>query len=152
MTMLANTVFIDTNILLHANLADSPFQQVAQARLIELKNHGAEIWISRQILKEYLAVLTRPAYMVGGVAVQTLIDDLNYFTYTFQVADDTSLVAQHLVKLLRQITITGRQVYDANIVATMQAHGITQLLTHNVGDFARYAHLITVLPLVIANP
>ncbi len=41
----------------------------------------------------------------------------------------------------------GRQVHDANIVATMQANGINQLLIHNADDFKRFSHLITVLPL-----
>ncbi len=41
---------------------------------------------------------------------------------------------------------TNALVY-ANIVATMQAHGIGHLPTHNTADFARFAHLITVVPL-----
>jgi predicted nucleic acid-binding protein len=32
-------------------------------------------------------------------------------------------------------------------VATMQAHGLGRLLTHNAADFARFAGLITVLSL-----
>ncbi len=40
-----------------------------------------------------------------------------------------------------------KQVHDANIVATMQAHGITHLLTHNIAYFARFAHLIKVVSL-----
>ncbi len=39
--------------------------------------------------------------------------------------------------------------HDANIGATMQVYGIRHLLTHNTADFARFAHLITVVPLVV---
>jgi len=46
----------------------------------------------------------------------------------------------------------GRQVHDANIVATMQVYGITHLLTHNTDDFARFAHLITVVLLQPGTP
>ena len=35
----------------------------------------------------------------------------------------------------------------ANIVGTMQAHGISHLLTHNTADFAHFAQWITVVPL-----
>ena len=45
--------------------------------------------------------------------------------------------------------IAGKQVHDANIVATMLVHGITQVLTHNITDFARFSSLITVLPLTL---
>jgi predicted nucleic acid-binding protein len=41
----------------------------------------------------------------------------------------------------------GRHVYDVNIVATMQAYGIQNLLTNNPGDFAPFASIITILPL-----
>jgi hypothetical protein len=43
--------------------------------------------------------------------------------------------------------IGGRQVHDADIVATMQAHGLRRPLTHNAGDFARLATIIDILPL-----
>ncbi len=41
----------------------------------------------------------------------------------------------------------GKQIHDANIVATMMAHGIRTLLTDNVSDFARWGHVIDVRPL-----
>ena len=36
---------------------------------------------------------------------------------------------------------------DVNIVATMLVWGAPRLLTNNLRDFARYVHLITVVPL-----
>ena len=47
---------------------------------------------------------------------------------------------------MEAISVGGRQVHDANIVATMQAYGIRHLLTHNTDDFIRFSGLITVLP------
>lgn len=49
------------------------------------------------------------------------------------------------LNLIEQIAVAGRQVYDANIVATMQAYGISHLLTHNTADFVRFAAMIDVL-------
>jgi len=50
--------------------------------------------------------------------------------------------------LLAAIPCGGKQVHDANIVATMLVHGVPNLLTHNAADFKRFSHLIAVLPLV----
>ena len=36
----------------------------------------------------------------------------------------------------------GKQVHDANLVATMLAHGIRRLLTFNLADFQRFAGLV----------
>jgi hypothetical protein len=47
--------------------------------------------------------------------------------------------------------VGGKQVHNANIVATMLAHGIPRLFTHNVADFNRFSTLIEILPLVEAS-
>ncbi len=61
---------------------------------------------------------------------------------------DVPIVLDHVVNLLQTIPTAGKQVHDANIVATMQAYTIQHLLTHNVSDFNRFAGLITIVPLV----
>jgi predicted nucleic acid-binding protein len=41
--------------------------------------------------------------------------------------------------------VGGRQVHDANIVATMLAHGETRLLTFNEADFRRFSSVIEIV-------
>ena len=53
-----------------------------------------------------------------------------------------------LLHLLNTIACAGKQIHDANIVATMLTHGIQKLLTHNVADFSRFASQIIVIPLI----
>jgi predicted nucleic acid-binding protein len=54
-----DSVFIDTNVLIYANLARFPLHRVAQERLCALDEQGIDLWISRQVLREYLAAMTR---------------------------------------------------------------------------------------------
>ncbi|WP_373526954.1 hypothetical protein [Nostoc sp.] len=63
------------------------------------------------------------------------------------MAEDSSQVTERLLTLMEEVFSGGKQVHDANIVATMLVYGIPQLLTHNTGDFARFSGLITVLSL-----
>ncbi|WP_315790024.1 hypothetical protein [Fischerella sp. JS2] len=56
-------------------------------------------------------------------------------------------MTQRLLILMEEVAIGGKQVHDANIVATILVYGIPQLLTHNTDDFARFSELICVLPL-----
>jgi predicted nucleic acid-binding protein len=65
----------------------------------------------------------------------------------FQIADENETVTQNLFALLEQVPIGGKQVHDANIVATMQSVGVTQLLTLNTADFRRFEPGITLLGL-----
>ena len=60
MTTAADRVLVDTNVLVYASLRNSPWHvQAIQALHTELQS-GREMWVSRQILREYLAVMTRP--------------------------------------------------------------------------------------------
>ncbi len=54
-------VFIDTNVLVYAEQRPSRFHVPARTCLARLEGQGSTLWISRQVLREYLAVMTRPA-------------------------------------------------------------------------------------------
>lgn len=145
--MTDSPVFIDTNVLVYANLAMSPFHLQATERLQALDEQKVELWVSRQILREYLSAMTRQGDLTGEIAISFLVEDVRYFANRFFMAEDGSQVTERLLTLMEQVPIGGRQVHDANIVATMQTYGIQQLLTHNVADFTRFSEFITVLPL-----
>lgn len=147
MTASADALFIDTNVLVYANVAASPLHDTALQAIHSRYEAGIELWISRQVLREYLATRTRPQAFSKPQPVRIVIERVRYFQGRFRVAEDSADVTERLLALMQRIPIAGRQVHDANIVATMQAYGIRQLLTHNTGDFARFSDLITVAPL-----
>ena len=71
----------------------------------------------------------------------TLFIDTNILVYAnvierFLIADDTAAVSEQLVTLMGEFKIGGKQVHDANIVATMMAYDIPCLLTHNLKDLS----------------
>src|SRR5262249_27125778 len=93
------------------------------------------LWISRQILREYLASLSRPGTLTSPVSMTTLITDIRSFETGFFIAEDGPGVTSQLLNLPASIPYAGKQVHDANIVATMLALAMQKLLTHNVADF-----------------
>jgi len=106
---------------------------------------GERLFISRQILREFMAVITRPQAWArpktrreAAVLAARLIDN-------FAILDDGEPVWNELTNLCRRFTFGGRQVHDANIVATMVAHGERRLLTFNDADFRRFARLIEIV-------
>jgi predicted nucleic acid-binding protein len=142
-------VFVDTNVLIYANLARSPLHRAAQERLTALDEQGIDLWISRQVLREYLAAMTRRDDLTGDIPIASLVEDVRYFAGRFHVAEDNPHVTERLLTLLEQVSVGGKQVHDANIVATMQTYGIRQLLTHNTDDFTRFSAFISILPLEV---
>ena len=129
-------LFVDLNVLIFASRPHAANHAAAVAALETAEAAGDELWISRQVVREFLVNLTRP----GGVEVSHSVaaDLAQGLMSRFTVADETAEVTDRLLDLLRTVGFRGKNVHDANVVATMLAHGVPRLLTHNVKDFARY--------------
>jgi predicted nucleic acid-binding protein len=144
--MVAERVFIDTNVLVYANQELAVLHSQARTRLAALADAGAELWISRQVLRDYLAVVTRPHSRGAPLPASLAVERVRRFATVFQVAEDGSPVLDRLLDLLAAYPTGGRQVYDANIVATMLGHDLRRLITFNVSDFQRFSSLIDLEP------
>jgi predicted nucleic acid-binding protein len=107
-TTAVDPVFVDTNILVYANTVTAPFHAEAQAALRAHAASGAELWISRQILREYLVTLSRPQTFSQPVPAATLIADVNRFQAQFHIAEDGPTVTANLLGLLERLTLALR--------------------------------------------
>lgn len=143
-TMDDKPLFIDTNILIYANVATAPFHEQALNAIKSAHQAERTLWISRQVLREFIAARTRPQTFAQPSIPGLLIDRIRYLEERFQVADDTAAVTGQLLKLMEEFKIGGKQIHDANIVATMLADDIPCLLTHNVKDFERFGNIIRI--------
>jgi predicted nucleic acid-binding protein len=144
--MAADPVFIDTNVLIYATRRTASEHAAAQAALARLESEGRRLWISFQILREYLAAATRPQATSLALPVGTAIADVRRFQQVFCVAEDRPAVLDRLLALLGAHFAAGRQVHDTNIVATTLEHSIYRLLTFSAADFRRFAGIIELEP------
>lgn len=138
-------VFFDTNVLIYSAVAHVP-QHTAAVRALQAFL-GRPRWISRQVLREYLATLSRPQGFGAPAPMAVLTQQVEQFEQVFLVADETAQVGAELRRLALLVPMGGKQIHDANLVATMLVNGVTRLVTHNVADFQRFEPLIEVLPL-----
>jgi hypothetical protein len=50
-----------------------------------------------------------------------------------------------LVNLLRDVACAGKQIHDANVVATMLVHNVRAVVTMNLKDFARFEPYVNLI-------
>ncbi len=136
--MAADPAFVDTNVLVYASQTPSAFHPRASAALRQARQESRALWISRQVLREYLATVTRPQREQVPLTMTEALTDVGKLERDFNVAEDGPGVFEELRRLLGRVQVAGKQVHDANIAATMVACGITRLLTFNVADFRRF--------------
>ncbi|HEC12986.1 MAG TPA: PIN domain-containing protein [Acidiferrobacteraceae bacterium] len=140
----AEPLFVDTNILIYANVATAPLHEQALNAIKAAHQAERPLWISRQVLREFIAARTRPQTFAQPSTPDIVIERVRYLEERFQVADDTAAVTGQLIKLMEDSKIGGKQVHDTNIVATMRAYDIPCLLTHNIKDFERFGEVIRI--------
>ena len=145
-------VFVDTNVWVYAIAASAPLNVAARTALADLRQSGVELWVSRQILREYAASMTRPQPFSAPQPGPVVVADIAKIVALTRVAEDGPPVFAQFLALLSSVSCGGRQVHDANITATMLAHGVPNVLTHNTADFKRFSAYITVIPLVPPPP
>ena len=135
-------MFVDTNVLVKARILEAPDHDMARDSLERAFEEPDPLRISRQVLREYLAVVTRPQTWPVPISREAALDDVERLVAAFEVLEDGRVVTDWLVSLCREVSAGGRQIHDANIVATMLAYGERRLLTLNAADFRRYGDRI----------
>ena len=135
-------LFCDTNVFLSA--VDRKRRLHAQALhvLNALPNRGVALCISGQIVREFLVVCTRPVNVNGlGLPQREALRNAEAIIERSTILDENRNVPVRLLDIVRTATCAGRQLHDANVVATMQEHGLTRLVTGNPGDFRRFERI-----------
>ncbi len=147
-TPVADRAVLDTNILLAATDESREDHEDAIAAINVWPAAGVVLYTSGQILREYLAVATRPVDRNGlGMAQPDAIANVRALRARLKLLGEDVKVSERLLALLDTIECTGKQVHDANVVATMLVHGIDTVVTLNLGDFARFGHQVRVVGL-----
>ena len=142
--MVGEILFVDTNVLLTATDVLRPSHLEAQRIFSKANQQGFHLALSGQILREYLAVATRPVEANGlGLTVPDAVENVEQFLEFANLFEETEEVALRLRELAKNLDVRGPRLHDANIVATMLVHRIPVLVTQNSKDFIGFGGIKT---------
>jgi predicted nucleic acid-binding protein len=149
-----SSYLLDTNILIRLVLPHDPLCPVATSAVDELKRRGDTACIATQNLVEFWNVATCPVEANGlGMTPDKAAVEVDRIEAMFRLLDDRAGVYARWRTLVGAHCVSGRQVYDARLVALMLEHGVDRILTFNADDFTRYSEIVTVTPTsLIATP
>ena len=140
---------VDTNVLLRFSRQGDPSYQIAQDVVGKLEAEGHQLQTALQNLAEFWNVSTRPANRNGfGRTLPETNLFLQELELLFPVLPDSPAVYRVWRRLIVDYDVSGVQVHDARLVATMLVHDVKHILTFNTPDFIRYRPegIITVNP------
>lgn len=131
--------FVDTNVLLAATDKSRDGHAAALSFLEAGLGGEHRLFASGQVFREYLVASTRPVASNGlGLSSAEALENIREFQGFVQRLDENQEVAEQLLGLVGRYQLEGKRIHDANIVATMKAHGLSRLRTNNPDDFASF--------------
>jgi predicted nucleic acid-binding protein len=126
---------------------DHPHCLLARSAVEQLLDRGEELFITPQNLIEFWNVATRPANVNGlGLSPAEVDIRISELEGIFDLAPDTAGIYPAWRRLVVDFNVSGVQVHDARLVAVMQVHGISHLLTFDTADFQRFGGITVVHP------
>jgi predicted nucleic acid-binding protein len=138
-------ILVDTNVVVRFMARADVGHQTAVDAVKTLGNEGHELCLVPQNLYEFWVVATRPAEQNGlGMSPAAAHSDLVQLQEFFSLLRDERSIYEPWQGLVLQYQVRGRRGHDARLVAAMQRHRLTHLLTINTADFKRY-HGISLL-------
>ncbi|MFN0112238.1 MAG: type II toxin-antitoxin system VapC family toxin [Blastocatellia bacterium] len=138
---------VDTNVLARTVHKNHPMQPVAKAAINNLLDQGEILFVFPQSLYEFWVMATRPEDANGfGMSVAEATNKVADFEMLLAMKLDQPGIYAEWKQLVTQHAVIGKPAHDARIVAAMKVHGITHLLTFNVGDFKRFQAITVVSP------
>lgn len=144
---------VDTNILLRLSDTGSPLHPICRRAVSTLLEKGDLLFICSQNVIEYWAVATRPVQANGlgfePVRAETELRDFEIWVHWLSEPPDVGVRWRGLAQ---QHNVRGKQAHDTRLVAFMDGHGLTNLLTLNVADFTRFTQITCFSPVAVQAP
>ena len=136
-------VFLDTNVLIYhtfENFDSAKHAQVKRA-FLAFEKCGSELFISRQVLREFYAISTNSKFFDKPLTVSEACGKLEEFSEVLTIVPDAELDV--LLPLLKKYQVKKQKIHDANLAATMLQAQIEHICTFNVKDFKMFEGIKT---------
>jgi predicted nucleic acid-binding protein len=139
---------LDANVLAHAVNADDMRHAASRALLDAASDPSATLYVTSQILCEFYSLITNPrrvAVVSSPAEALSIISAILALPGLYVLPTPARAVAGWM-QLLQRHPVTGGDVFDLQIVATMQVNGIQRIYTFNDDDFKVFSELAVQTP------
>jgi predicted nucleic acid-binding protein len=137
---------VDANILVYAMHADAPQHAASRALLDAARDSSTTLYVTSQILCEFYSIVTNARRVPNPRSPDEALRAISGLLSFLHVLPIPVRTVEGWLGLLRRHPVTGGDVFDLQIVATMQANGIQRIYTFNRDDFEVFPELAVVKP------
>lgn len=146
-------VLVDTNVLLRIVEPQHIHHRHAVSSLRLLSQAGHVLCLVPQIHYEFWVAATRPI-AVNGLSMTTYEADAELKKLgppLFRFLRDERAIYNPWRDVVTKHSLQGKSAHDARLVAAMQRHGLSHILTFNVHDFKWYPGIEVLDPMEVSG-
>ena len=137
---------VDTNILVYAVDADAPQHAPSRALLEAGRDGSTTLCVTPQILCEFYSIVTSARRVQNPCSPAEALGAISLLLGFLRVLPVPMHTVEEIMRLLRRRPVIGADVFDLQIIATMNVNGIPRIYTFNAGDFAGFAEIDVLTP------
>jgi uncharacterized protein len=137
---------VDANVLVYALDADAPQHAAARALIEAARDAPTTLFVTSQILCEFYSIVTNARRVLKPRSPSDALSAISGLLAFLHVLPVPVHTVDGWLDLLRRHPVTGGDVFDLQIVATMQANGVQRIYTFNTADFEVFTELSVVTP------
>jgi toxin-antitoxin system PIN domain toxin len=146
----ADIALLDTNVLVYALDKQSNLHAASRGLLLKAGNEQSNqrFCVTPQVLSEFYSVVTNPRRVQNPRTAQEALDAIE----RLMALPGLTLLAIPLdivsrwISLARQHPISGSDVFDVQLVATMLANGVRKIFTFDRAHFERFNEIDVLTP------
>jgi predicted nucleic acid-binding protein len=137
---------VDANVLVYAFDTKAP-QHVASRTLLDAGRTGATtLYVTSQVLCEFYSIVTNARRVVKPRTSTDALTAISGLRGFLRVLPVPATVVDELMALLLRRPVTGGEIFDLQIVATMKLNGVPRIYTFNTDDFKPFQEIEAFTP------
>lgn len=137
---------VDANVLVYAIDADAPQHAASRILLEAARDRFTTLYVSSQILCEFYSIVTNARRVQKPRSSADALSAIAGLLVFLQILPVPANTTDRLVDLLRRRPVTGGEIFDLQIVATMKVNGVLRIYTFNTDDFDVFPELDVLTP------
>ncbi len=133
-------ILVDSNVLIYAHDKASPKRAAARQIIHDALTGTRDICITLQNLVEFYNVITNPRRVSQPLSALAAMRCLRLYWRSSRITKlyPAATTMGRLLQLVVTTGVTGADVFDAFLAATVLENGVTEVYTENVTDLARF--------------
>lgn len=144
----ADLALLDANVLIYAEQDVSPHHEASKSLRDRALTGEIPACVSPQVLNEFFAVVTNRHRVDAPLTVPEAIDQMRKYYRAKRLVKiyPGPTIIERMLALLEIHPVSGHDIHDLHLIATMLENGVTKIYTFNVKDFAPIPNIEVLTP------